>query len=203
MREATWDGVDLFWIPLGAGGRLVRRSGQLYEMCAARRQHRRAQPLFHSALVVTSAGRRFVIEMAPVWNLRVPDRGVVLEGPVGAPLLGRWRAFRYEVRCWAGGRIPDVAEAVDRPVRVGDDSAIAAQVLAAVPEVPPLTWGRDELHAGEMWNSNSLTAYLLARAGLDAAGISPPCGGRAPGWSAGIQLGAGRSVDGAEQPVVA
>jgi hypothetical protein len=37
-----------------------------------------------------------------------------------------------------------------------------------------------------MWNSNSLIAWLVARAGLDAEAIQPPTGGRAPGWNAGL-----------------
>jgi hypothetical protein len=47
-------------------------------------------------------------------------------------------------------------------------------------------WGRDESRTGEMWNSNSVIAWLIARAGLDAAAIQPPAGGRAPGWNAGL-----------------
>lgn len=190
MPAAMCAGVDLFWLPLGAGGVFVRRNGQLYEAWAARRQRRPAQPLFHSALVVTVDGSSHVVEMAPVWNLRAPDRGVVREGPVGAVGLGRWRAFRYEVRCWAGGWIPDAAEAVDSPVRLTDDASTAARLLALVRTVPPLTWGRDELGTGEMWNSNSLTAWLLARAGVPVAGLRPPGGGRAPGWQAGVLLAA-------------
>ena len=46
--------------------------------------------------------------------------------------------------------------------------------------------GRDERHAGEMWNSNSVIAWLLARTGIDAGTIHPPAGGRAPGWRAGL-----------------
>ena len=49
-------------------------------------------------------------------------------------------------------------------------------------------WGRDELHAGEMWNSNSMTAWIVATAGLPAARLRPPPGGRAPGWDAGIEV---------------
>jgi hypothetical protein len=49
-------------------------------------------------------------------------------------------------------------------------------------------WGRDELHAGEWWNSNSFIAWLLARTGLDTDAIQPPAGGRAPGWDAGLVL---------------
>ena len=56
-----------------------------------------------------------MIEMGPVWNTPDPQRGVVGEGPVGLRSLGRSRLFRYEVRCWRDGRIPDVDEAVDSP----------------------------------------------------------------------------------------
>ena len=56
-----------------------------------------------------------------------------------------------------------------------------------------LTWGRDELGAGEMWNSNSAVAWALARTGHDMDAIGPPRGGRAPGWAAGLVL-AGRQA---------
>lgn len=201
MRDAGSDtGVNLYWIPLGAGGVIVRWNGMIYEALVARRRHRAPQPLYHSALEVYLDGQRHVIEMAPVWNLRIPDRGVVAEGAVGARYLGRWRAFRYEVRCWAGGVIPDVAEAVQSPIRVADDPAVAAELLALVPTVPRLIWGRDELHTGEMWNSNSLIAWLLARSDIDSGAVRPPSGGRAPGWSAGVELATrqrmSRSADG-------
>jgi hypothetical protein len=44
----------------------------------------------------------------------------------------------------------------------------------------------DESGAGEMWNSNSITSWLLARSGCDVGALAPPAGGRAPGWSAGL-----------------
>ena len=97
-------------------------------------------------------------------------RGVVCEGPVGARWLGRSRIFRYEVRCWAGGRIPDIAEAVDSPVRTTEDPMSVQNALALLRAVPSLTWGRDELGAGEMWNSNSLVAWVLARSDHDMVG---------------------------------
>jgi hypothetical protein len=179
-------GVDLFWIPLGAGagGAVVRWSGRVYEALAAAGARRARRPLFHSALEVRSDGATTTIEMAPVWT-KSGDRGVVSEGAVGARFLGRFRMFRYEVRCWRGGSIPDVAAAIGGPVRVTSDAGIARRVLELVPEFPVHTWGRDELAAGEMWNSNSLASWLLARAGLDTNGIRPPSGGRAPGWDAG------------------
>ena len=184
------DAIDLYWLPLGAGGHLVRWNGRLYEALAALHEHRPARSLFHSALEVTQGGSRYVIEMAPVWNEAAEERGAVCEGPVGTRWLGRYRAFRYEVRCWREGRIPDVAEAVQSPQRVSDDPARAASVLKILNSVPSLTWGRDELGSGAMWNSNSLVSWLLARSGHDMALIQPPAGGRAPGWLAGLALAA-------------
>ena len=183
----AWDEyVDLYWLPLGAGGRCVRWNGRVYEQLAARRAGRPPQALFHSALEVGHEGARYVIEMAPVWNTPDPERGVVLEGPVGSRRLGRFRAFTYEVRCWPNGRIPDVAEAVDSPRRVLTDSDRVTGLLHAVPRVPVLTWGRDELDCGDMWNSNSLIAWLLAGADVDMEIARTPHAGRAPGWEAGL-----------------
>ena len=110
--------VDLFWLPLGAGGHCVRANGRMYEAVAARLAGRDRLALYHSALEVHFSGERFVIEMGPVWNTPDPQRGVVGEGPVGLRSLGRSRLFRYEVRCWRNGRIPDVDEAVDSPQRL-------------------------------------------------------------------------------------
>ena len=188
---STGSGIDLYWLPLGAGGRVVPRCGRAYERLAAARAKRPRQPLFHAALQVAVDGTRHVIEMAPEWSSTDPGRGVVTVGPVGLRALGRLRAFRYEVRCWPGGRIPDVAWAVDSPQRVSDDDEQAARVLAQVARVPALTWGRDELELGDMWNSNSLVAWLLSTCGLDAGRLAPPRGGRAPGWTSGLVL-AGR-----------
>jgi hypothetical protein len=101
-------------------------------------------------------------------------------------LAGRFRIFRYEVRSWRGGGIPDVDEAVESPQRLTDDPAIARRVLELAPQVPTAVWGRDELGADEMWNSNSIISWLIARSGLDAESIHPPAGGRAPGWHAGL-----------------
>ena len=82
--------------------------------------------------------------------------------------------------------IPDIAEAVANPQLLSDDPSQAQRLLDLVPEVPTAVWGLDELDAGEMWNSNSLTSWLLERSGLDTDTIQPPLGGRAPGWDAGL-----------------
>jgi hypothetical protein len=184
-------GVDLYWLPLGAGGvRLVRWSGRLFEAIAARHEHRRPGDLYHSALVVVLDGERYTIEMGPVWSLRQPDRGVVAEGAVGLPWLGHSRLFRYEVRCWRGGTIPDIGEAVASPQRISSDRRSARRVLDLAPTVPAVTWGRDELGTGEMWNSNSLISWLLVRSGHNPDAVALPDNGRAPGWSAGLVVAA-------------
>lgn len=189
MSGETQDSaVDLYWIPLGAGGRSVRWNGRLFEAANAWREHRVAEDLYHAALEVREQGRRYVIEMGPVWNIDAADRGVVCAGPVGTRWLGRCRLFRYEVRCWRDGRIPDLAEAVAGPRRLGNDRHQVALLLEILPSVPPLTWGRDELRTGEMWNSNSLISWLLARTGHNTTTIRPPNSGRAPGWQAGLVL---------------
>ncbi len=135
----AWAFADLYWLPLGAGGRSVRLNGRVFEAVTARIEHRAACDLYHSALEGHLPGTgRFVIEMTP---------------------------------------IPDVAEAVDSPQRMTDDPGLVQRLWDAVPGLPRLVWGRDELGAGDMWNSNSVISWLLARSGLDAESIRPPAGG--------------------------
>ena len=192
--------VDLYWLPLGAGGHFVRLNGRLYEAGAALRARLRPSALYHSALKVHLDGDRYVIEMAPVWNEHTPGRGVVAEGAVGSRLAGRWRLFRYEVRCWRDGRIPDVAEAIDSPRRLAADAERAQCVLDMVREVPTPVWGRDEFHTGDMWNSNSVISWLIVQCGLDGEPVLPPPGGRAPGWDAGLVLARRARHEGAPGP---
>ena len=96
----------------------------------------------------------------------------------------------------ASGIIPDLRYAVDSPRRVSSDESTARRVLELVASFPVATWGRDEQRTGEMWNSNSLTAWLLARSGHDTETdlFRPPAHGRAPGWSAGLAVAA-RATD--------
>ena len=180
--------VDLYWLPLGAGGHFVKFNGRAYEAVVARLERRRACHLYHSALQVLVPEERFVIEQTPVPRLGDEQHGVVAGGAVGSRWAGRFRIFRYEIRLWRGGRIPDVAEAVDSPKRVSDDEDVARRVLDLVAQVPTPVWGRDELGTGEMWNSNSVIAWVIARSGVNTAPIQPPTGGRAPGWQAGLEV---------------
>jgi hypothetical protein len=195
-------GVDLYWLPLGAGGHSVRVNGRIFEAVASRIAHRRPCDLYHSALVVEAPEGRFVIEMAPIPDGDGAARGVVAEGPVGSRWARSLRLFRYEVRRWRDGVIPDLDEAVDSPQRLTDDPALARRILELVPAVPTPVWGRDELHAGEMWNSNSLVAWLLARADLDLGSVHLPDRGRAPGWDAGIAVAATQRRNGHDPALV-
>jgi len=188
------EGIYLYWLPLGAGGNFVRLNGKVYEAVAAKIQQRPAFDLYHSALQVVVPEGRYVIEQTPVIDAHGSERGVVAEGPVGARWAGHFRIFRYEVRRWRDGVIPDLNEAVDSPRLLSDDVGQAERLLEVVPEVPILVWGRDELKAGEMWNSNSIISWLIARTGLDADSIKPPARGRAPGWNAGIVAAARQRV---------
>jgi hypothetical protein len=186
MTADSEPGVDLYWLPLGAGGHSVRLNGLVFEAVAARLERRTPCDLYHSALEVRVPEGRFVIEQTPIPDNNGSERGVVAEGAVGSRLAGRVRIFRYEVRRWSGGIIPDINEAVESPQRLTDDPDVAQRVLDLVPHVPTAVWGRDELAAGEMWNSNSIIAWLIASCGLDTESIHPPAGGRAPGWRAGL-----------------
>ncbi len=201
-RSRPWPDswVDLFWIPLGAGEStgLVGVSGRLYERLASRREGRSPQPLYHSALLVRCGGATYAVEMAPVWGSPDPERGVVGEGAVGLSWLGRTRAFRYEVRCWRNGRIPDLDRGVGGGVRLSADGQQARRLLYLVRDVPLLTWGRDERRTGDMWNSNSLTSWLLVRSGHDVSDLGPPDRGRAPGWRAGAAV-AGEALAGSRR----
>src|SRR5438874_9356269 len=185
------NGIYLYWLPLGAGGNFVRLNGKVYEAVTAKFEQRPRCDLYHSALQVVVPDGRYVIEQTPVIDAHGSERGVVAEGPVGARWAARFRIFRYEVHRWLDGVIPDLDEAVDSPRRLSDDLGPAERLLEVVREVPTLVWGRDELKAGEMWNSNSIIAWMIARIGLNAGSIEPPAGGRAPGWKAGL-LAAGR-----------
>jgi hypothetical protein len=177
-------------LPLGAGCHSVRLNGIAYEAMVARVQRREPCDLYHSALEVRAPSGRFVIEMTPVRAGEGTERDIVAFGAVGSRWVGRFPIFRYQVRRWRDGYIPGVAEAVDSPRQLSADPQAAQRLLDLVPQVPTRVWGRDELATGDMWNSNSLIAWLLTRVGIDGDSIRPPARGRAPGWQAGLGRGA-------------
>lgn len=95
--------VDLYWLPLGAGGHSVRLNGKVFEAAVALLERRRRFDLYHSALEVHVPEGRFTIESCPVPNANGQERGAVAGGPVGSRWAGRLRIFRYEIRCWRDG----------------------------------------------------------------------------------------------------
>ncbi len=183
--EPSESAADLYWIPLGAGTPVVRFCGRVFETLSARRNRRPRSELYHAALQLRAPQGRFVVEQAPVPDADGASRGVVASGPVGTRLAGRFRVFRYEVRCWRDGTIPDLSYADGGPVAISDDPALASRIIELLPTIPVLVWGRDESRTGEMWNSNSVIAWVLAGSGVDVDRLRPPRHGRAPGWNAG------------------
>ena len=164
--------VDLYWIPLGAGGHVVRLNGKVYEVIKALVERRPRYDLHHTALDISVPDGRFVIESAPIRDDRGRERGVVGEGPVGTRWAWSFRLFRYEIRRWREGLIPDATEAVSSPVRVANDITRATGILELVPSVPMLVWGRDELRTGdnvELQLADLMVASSRGRGNVDAA----------------------------------
>ncbi len=180
----------LLWLPVGAGSRVVPHTSRWWELIDARVHGRAPLDLYHAALEIVLRGEYYVIEMAPAWGVPPGDRGVVATGPVGARALGASRFFRYEVRCWRGGALPDRDWAVGEPIVLATQDHVIQRILDQVALVPTLVWGRSVGTTHDMWNSNSLISWLLATCGIDVASIRPPSGGRAPGWEAGLAVAA-------------
>jgi hypothetical protein len=159
---------------LGAGGWFVRLNGRIWEAIHALLEHRRPLDLYHTALQVRLPEGRFVVENCwPIPDADGAARGVVVQGPVASRRMARFRVFRYEVRRWRDGVIGDADEAVASPQLLSDDPVVARRLLDLVGRLPSPVWGRDELHTGEMWNSNSVVSWLLARSGLPTSAIGP------------------------------
>jgi hypothetical protein len=172
------------------GAFVHRWSGRVFEGLAARYEHRETCDLYHAALEVRLDGDRFVIEMAPAWGSNQSDRRVVAEAPSacrGSVALGT-----SDTRYAAGATVsfpicPRLSQARDASAPI---ELRRRQLLDLVPAFRTVTWGRDELRTGEMWNSNSLISWLLHRTGHDSDRLNPPERGRAPGWSAGVVVAA-------------
>jgi hypothetical protein len=188
LHDGAGAAVDLYWIPLGAGGHLVRVNGIVYEVISSLIQRRSRCDIYHAALEIVAPSGRFAVEMTPVPNGRGCERGVVAEGAVGTRSAGQLRILRYEIRRWRDGVIPDLGDAVASPVRISEDAALAQRVLGLLPSTPRPTWGRDELGTGEMWTCNSVMSWVLTRAGVDPDAIAFPPRARAPGWDAGVAV---------------
>ena len=93
---------------------------------------RPVQDRYHSAIEAPTGGDRYIIEMTPAWGNKTTDWGVVREGPVEARWLGRFIRFRYEIRRWRTGVIPDIADAVHSQ-QVSDDLAVHSCYCSSYP----------------------------------------------------------------------
>lgn len=188
--EVKPSGIYLFWIPLGAGGSgFVRFNGRFYEALMSRRERRQPLDLYHTAIEVCLPEGRYIVEtMWPSPDMNGSARGVVVVGPVFVSWLSSTRIFRYEVRCWRDGELPDADEAVGGAQPVATEVDMARRLVGLTPAVPVHIWGRGVTGTGDMWNSNSVISWLLARSGAEMDRITPPEGGRAPGWDAGVRL---------------
>ena len=114
MEDVRANGVELYWLPLGAGGHSVRLNGRVFEAVAARARGRPACDLYHSALVVCVPEGEFVVEQAPVRDGKGLARGVVVEVPseaAGPDASG----LSLRSPSLAGRRDPRYGEAVDSP----------------------------------------------------------------------------------------
>jgi len=164
-------------------------NGRIYEAIKARLDRRQPLDLYHTALEVRVPEGQYVVEtMWPSPNGDTESRGVLIEAPVFAGWMSRTRVFRYEVRCWQNGTLPDRDLAAGGPQILSDDLRTAHLLLQMVGSVPALIWGRDQSGVEDMWNSNSVISWLLTRSGLPIETLQPPARGRAPGWQAGIAV---------------
>ena len=178
--------ADLYWIPLGAGGHSVRFNGRVFEAVAAARQHRPRCDLYHAALVVDSAA---IATRSSSRRRRTPTRRAGASSPPAPSGAATSAAGACSAtRCAAGAADRSRTSARRSAARPGHRPIRRSPGGCSISSRPSPTpvWGRDELHAGEMWNSNSVIAWLLATAGLPAERLHPPARGRAPGWDAGL-----------------
>ena len=152
----------------------MRLNGRIFEAVGRGLEQRdRVRPLPLRMVVRVPEGE-FVIEQAPVGTERelaasspkapVGSRWARADSdlPLRDPPLARWRDPGRR----RGGRQPAAA---DRgfPLRAGRARSCA--------NVPMPVWGRDELGTGEMWNSNSVVAWLIARSGLAVDAVASTC----------------------------
>ena len=174
--------VDLYWIPVGAGTRFQRRSLLLYEAVMATVGRRPRSVFYHAALKVGLEDGSRTIEVMPVPSHQTEL--AAFTGAVGIHGAGRFRLFRYQLLVHREP-LPDEEWAVESPVRLSEDCAVARRILDLTPSLPNHTWGRRAPGTHEMWTSDSAASWLLVRAGIEVTTIQIPTGGSAPGWNAG------------------
>ena len=192
--------VDLYWIPLGAGGHCVRFNGRVFEALAAARGAaaslrplpRRARRRHRRRAVTRSSSRR---RRTATWRAGASSR----RAPSAAATPGGCVVFRYEVRCWRDGSIPDLGAAVGGPMPADERSPRSPATCSTLVADRPTCrcGGATSYDAGEMWNSNSMIAWLIAgRGAAGGATCDRRPDGRAPGWAAGLEVARSRHGSG-------
>jgi hypothetical protein len=180
--------VDLYWLPVGAGtSRAQQASLRLWEAVSAALSRRPRSGLYHPGLKIALPGVAIsTLELTPAFIGR--PEPPAMTGPVGFRGADRLPLFRYQLRRLRAETLPDEEWAVASPIRLSQDCVTAQAILDLAGQVPPYTWGRRVKGTTEMWTSASVIAWILVHAGIDAAAIALPPGGRAPGWDAGLEL---------------
>ena len=99
-------GVDLYWLPLGAGGHSVRL--QWSPIRGAVAAFEREGAMTSTTLRRGAGAKGPVRDRDDAGDGRVAERATVRSPAVrsGAAVLGWSTLFRYEVRRWLGGEIP-------------------------------------------------------------------------------------------------
>ena len=120
-RISEFGGVDLYWLPLGAGGHSVQvERSRAFEAVAARLAAAVVLcDLYHSALVLRLPQGRFVIEQAPIRG-RATVQGAG-RGRRGARSVARWAGRVADLPLRGAPlarrvRFPTSADAVDSPL---------------------------------------------------------------------------------------
>ena len=111
--------IDLYWLPLGAGGHSVRLNGRIYEAVAARLGRRPVSDLYHSALEVRVPEGRFVIEQAPSGLATAPSEA--LSPKARSAAAGRGTSESSGTSCAAGATVS--SPMLPRPSKARSDSA--------------------------------------------------------------------------------
>ena len=180
--------MELYWLPVGAGKLSPPRKWSLWlwEAADAALHRRPRKQLLHAGLKIrTPDAVTRTIELMP--DFLPGSEAPAITGPVGVRWAGRWKYFRYRLACEAVERLPDEEFAVEPATLLGDGE-VARRLLGLAAETPAFTWGRRAAGTHEMWTSDSAISWLLLRAGIALDGVAPPAYGRAPGWSAGVEL---------------
>ena len=201
LSEPLRAAVELYWIPLGAGGHSVRFNGRVFEAIQAARRHRRRCDLYHAAIVVAFGGDRYTIEVAPSPDADEASRGVVGTGAVGSRISAACACFA--MRSAAGAMGPfrtsprrSANRAGSRPTRSRPSAPRPGRVRSETRLGPRRPQGRRDVEL----------QFRRRLAGCHGGPgrpmqLHPPCGGRAPGWGAGLVVARRTREDSGRAPV--